>query len=86
MEEQLNSFVKEAKEMAIQLAETPYGAEASALVIGIEEKVQGILKRQEETLNLSEGANVLAETSENHVEQRSEAPPEEQVNEKDEWD
>jgi len=35
--------------MAIQLAETPYGAEASALVIGIEEKVQGILKRQEET-------------------------------------
>jgi len=48
-EEQLNSFVKEAKEIAIQLAETPYGAEASALVIGIEEKVQGILKRQEET-------------------------------------
>ena len=48
-EEQLNSFVKEAKEMASQLAETPYGAEASALVIGIEEKVQGILKRQEET-------------------------------------
>ena len=48
-EEQLNSFVKEAKDMAIQLADTPYGAEASALVIGIEEKVQGILKRQEET-------------------------------------
>ncbi len=48
-EEQLNSFVEEAKQMASQLAETPYGAEASALVIGIEEKVQGILKRQEET-------------------------------------
>ena len=48
-EEQLNSFVKEAKEMASQMAGTPYGAEASALVIGIEEKVQGILKRQEET-------------------------------------
>jgi hypothetical protein len=48
-EEQMNSFVKEAKEMASQLAGTPYAAEASAIVIGIEEKVQGILKRQEET-------------------------------------
>ena len=48
-EEQLNSFVNEAKEMASQLAGTPYAAEASAIVIGIEEKVQGILKRQEET-------------------------------------
>ena len=48
-EEQLNSFVKQAKEMAGQLADTPYAAEAAALVIGIDEKVQGILKRQEET-------------------------------------
>ena len=48
-EEQLNSFVNEAKEMASQLAGTPYAAEASAVVIGIEEKIQGILKRQEET-------------------------------------
>ncbi len=48
-EEQLNSFVQEAKEMASKLSGTPYAAEASALVIGIEEKVQGILKRQEET-------------------------------------
>lgn len=50
-EEQLNSFVNEAKEMASQLAGTPYAAEASAVVIGIEEKIQGILKRQEETVD-----------------------------------
>ena len=52
-EEQLNSFVNEAKEMASQLAGTPYAAEASAVVIGFEEKIQGILKRQEETADKS---------------------------------
>ncbi len=48
-EEQLNSFVNQAKQIASELVDTPYAAEASALVIGIDEKVQGILKRQEET-------------------------------------
>ena len=48
-EEQLNSFVNQAKQIASELVGTPYAAEASALVIGIDEKVQGILKRQEET-------------------------------------
>ena len=48
-EEQLDSFVKESKDMAREMEGGPYGAEAAALVIGIEEKVAGILKRQEET-------------------------------------
>lgn len=48
-EEQLNSFVNQAKQIASELADTPYAAEAAALVVGIDERVQGILKRQEET-------------------------------------
>jgi len=48
-EEQLDSFVNESKEMARALEGGPYAAEAAALVVGIEEKVAGILKRQEET-------------------------------------
>ncbi len=48
-EEELSSFVNEAKEMAKQLEGSPYATEAAALVLGIEEKVQGILKKQEET-------------------------------------
>ena len=48
-EEELSSYVNEAKEMAKQLEGSPYATEAAALVLGIEEKVQGILKKQEET-------------------------------------
>lgn len=48
-EEELSSFVNKAKEMAKQLEGSPYATEAAALVLGIEEKVQGILKKQEET-------------------------------------
>ena len=48
-EEQLETFVNESKEMAKELEGGPYAAEAAALVVGIEEKVVGILKRQEET-------------------------------------
>ncbi len=48
-EEQLSAFVNQAKEMARQLEGSPYAAEASAIVVGIEETVQGVLKRQEET-------------------------------------
>lgn len=48
-EEQLTSFVQQAKEVAKELEGTPYATEAQALIVGIEEKVQGILKRQEET-------------------------------------
>jgi len=48
-EEQLESFVKESKDMAREMEGGPYAAEATALVVGIEEKVAGILKRQEET-------------------------------------
>jgi len=48
-EEQLESFVNESKVMAKELEGSPYAAEAAALVVGIEEKVVGILKRQEET-------------------------------------
>ncbi len=48
-EEQLESFVNESKEMVKELEGGPYAAEAAAVVVGIEEKVAGILKRQEET-------------------------------------
>jgi len=48
-EEQLSSYVNEANEMAKQLEGSPYATEAAALVLSIEEKVQGILKKQEET-------------------------------------
>ncbi len=48
-EEQLETFVNESKEMARELQGGAYAAEAAALVVGIEEKVAGILKRQEET-------------------------------------
>jgi len=48
-EEQLSSFVNQAKEMAKQLEGSPYEAEAAALIVGIEDKVQGILKRQQDT-------------------------------------
>ena len=48
-EEELSTFVNKAKEMAKQLEGSPYATEAAALVLGIEEKVQGILKKQEET-------------------------------------
>lgn len=48
-EDQMSAFVDQAKEMAKQLEGSPYAAEALALVVGIEERVQGILKRQEET-------------------------------------
>ena len=48
-EEQLETFVNESKEMARELEGGPYAAEAAALVVGIEEKVVGILMRQEET-------------------------------------
>jgi hypothetical protein len=48
-EEQLSSFVNQAKELANQLKETSSAEEAAALVLGVEKKVQEILKRQKET-------------------------------------
>ena len=48
-EEQLSSFVDQAKGMASRLEKTPYAEKAGALVLGIEKKVQEILKRQAET-------------------------------------
>ncbi len=48
-EEELSSVVNEAKEMARKLEGSPYAIEAAALVLGIEEKVQEIAKKQEET-------------------------------------
>jgi len=48
-EEELSSFGNQAKEMASPSEETPYAEEAAALVGGIEQKIQEIVKRQEET-------------------------------------
>ncbi len=48
-EEQLSSFVTQAREMASRLEETPYAEEAAIVTLGIEQKVQEIVKRQEET-------------------------------------
>ena len=48
-EEELSSFVNQAKEMASGLGGTPHAVEAAVLVRGIEQKIQEILKRQEET-------------------------------------
>jgi hypothetical protein len=48
-EEELSSFVSQAKEMAGRLEETPVAEEAAARVLGIKQKVQEILKRQEDT-------------------------------------
>ena len=48
-EDELSTFVNQAKEMAKQLEGTPYASEAAALLVGIDEKVQGILKRQSDT-------------------------------------
>jgi len=48
-EEQLSSFVNQAKELASRLEKTPSADKAAAFVLSIEKKAQGILKRQAET-------------------------------------
>ena len=48
-EEQLSSFVTQAREMASGLEETPHAEEAAVVTLGIEQKIQEIVKRQEET-------------------------------------
>ena len=48
-EEELSSFGNQAKEMASGLGGTPHTEEAAVLVLGIEQKVEGILKMQEQT-------------------------------------
>ncbi len=47
-EEQLSSFVKQAKEMASQLEETSHSEEAASLVLSIEQKVQDIIEKQKQ--------------------------------------
>jgi len=47
-EEQLSSFVNQAKEMASQLKEASHSEEAAALVLRIEQKVQDIIERQKQ--------------------------------------
>ncbi len=121
-EEELSTYLSQAKEIANELGTTPYAEEGAAFLLAVDSKVQEILETQKRTASnpaahiqayrqattlvfsikndlsaleqyrqrayeiLSEDGNVLAETSETHVEQKSDAPPEEQVNEKDEWD
>jgi len=47
-EEQLSSFVKQAKDMASRLEETSHAEEAAALVLSIEQKVEDIIERQKQ--------------------------------------
>ena len=47
-EEQLSSFVNQAKEMAGQLKETSHNEEAASLVLSIEQKVQDIIEKQKQ--------------------------------------
>ncbi len=47
-EEQLSSFLNEAKEAAKQLEGTPYAEEGTAIVSEVQQKIEEILRRQEE--------------------------------------
>jgi hypothetical protein len=47
-EEQLSSFVNQAKEMAGQLKETSHSEEAASLVLSIQQKVQDIIEKQKQ--------------------------------------
>jgi hypothetical protein len=47
-EEQLSSFVNQAKEMASQLKETSHSEEAASLVLSIQQKVQDIIEKQKQ--------------------------------------
>jgi len=50
-EEQLSSFVNQAKELASRLEKSPHSEKAAGLVLGIEKKVQEIFRRQRQTAN-----------------------------------